>query len=593
MTREPGDRIIPKLIPLIRDTIVATKRALGPHDQRVRRDAMQEVIDRAGREAASLYRPIIEAALASHGDNIHPLLEQHAHKMKSGEHQWEALLANAGFTAVGLFGSAINNLLAVPIYEMNRSNPHLQADPQTMATAAVSGLASFNDVVDAAANLGYNHQAANLYYQLALRVPDFGTLVQLNQHGLIGNGELESWLHRSGVPSELRGPLMHLTRTLISPADAALAVLRGNMPHSDGVAVAQKWGYTADDFEVMIGNTGEPPGVMDMLAMLRRGIIDESRLKHGILQSRMRNEWVPFVEQMRYSPMTTADAIAASVQTHISEDKARQIASMNGLRPEDFQPLADTYGEPLSKQEVLRLHRMGKMTADEVRQALRESRLKNKYIEHALELGAVVPPITIVKSMLTSGAIDDTQARKYISELGYDDRVVTALLKDARKTKVQKQHDLSQSMLVGLYEEKHITGDQLIQRLQHLGYSQDESREIRTLVDDRIVAADRASAVSHVRALFLGHKITDADAQNKLHALLISADAVEKLITDWRLERVAVVRQLTPAQIIAAWKLDLIDAAQALGRLVNLGYSGPDAGLLLEIANKGPLPAGA
>jgi hypothetical protein len=266
---------------------------------------------------------------------------------------------------------------------------------------------------------------------------------------------------------------------------------------------------------------------------------------------------------------------------------------MNGLRPEDFQPLADTYGEPLSKQEVLRLHRMGKMTADEVRQALRESRLKNKYIEHALELGAVVPPITIVKSMLTSGAIDDTQARKYISELGYDDRVVTALLKDARKTKVQKQHDLSQSMLVGLYEEKHITGDQLIQRLQHLGYSQDESREIRTLVDDRIVAADRASAVSHVRALFLGHKITDADAQNKLHALLISADAVEKLITDWRLERVAVVRQLTPAQIIAAWKLDLIDAAQALGRLVNLGYSGPDAGLLLEIANKGPLPAGA
>lgn len=589
MTRDIGEKLGPKLIRMIRDTIIATKKGLGPHDQRIRRDALQEVIDRAGREAANLYRPIIEAALEAHGDDIHPLLLQHAEKMKSGEHQWESLLTNAAFMSVGLFSSAINNLLAKPIYEINRADPHLQADPTTMAQAAAAGLASFNDVVDAAGNLGYNQQAASLYYQLAFRIPDFTTLVQLYQRGLVGPDNLDRWLHRQGVPSELRPALIELSKTLVSPADAALAVLRGNMSQAEGESIAHKWGYSANDFAVMIGNTGEPPGVIDQLTMFRRGIIDQQTLEHGIRESRLRNEWIPALLKYRYSPMTTADAITALVQTHISESEARQIADQNGLEPSAFDVLVQTAGEPLSKEELTKLLRLGYITETELKQGIRESRIKDKYVDMATHLGEQIPPEGLIHQLYVNGALDQAQAVKYLHQFGYTGDIVKAILSSASKVKTSKPRQLTEGMLSELYLEQAISKTDFKTHLKELGYSDAESDLIIKVDDWRFARASRDAAVSHVRSVYVGHKISKQAASAQLDGLQIPADMRDRLIKTWDLERASQVRQLTPAQIVAAWKIDLMDTATALGYLVALGYNGNDAGILLEIANKGPL----
>src|SRR5258708_38897917 len=58
-----GDKLGPKIAQLVSQSVVATRRALGPHEVRVRRQATPDVIDQAGRAVTEHYRPLIRKIL--------------------------------------------------------------------------------------------------------------------------------------------------------------------------------------------------------------------------------------------------------------------------------------------------------------------------------------------------------------------------------------------------------------------------------------------------------------------------------------------------------------------------------------------------
>jgi len=592
MTRDLGDKLGPKISRLVADTIVATKKGLLPTEHKLRVKATQDIIDRAGRETAALYRPLVEAGIEQHPGDMHPEVEAFLRSAASGEHQWQAL---AGLTTGGVanaFGNVISNALAPIAYHITSLGPNLDIDPATAAAAAAAGIVTYGDAASSARQQGFSSGPFETLYRLAQRPPDLSTLQELVNRGEMPEGDAEAWLRRQGYADTVRARVMGLRKAILAPADAALAVLRGNMSEAEGRAVAKANGVDNADFDILIGNTGEPPGVMDLLTAFRRGFIDQAQLEHGIRQSRVRNEWIPTVLKLRFQPMTTADAIDATVQNHLPVAEARAIAEQNGLEPSAFNPLLQTAGSPLSKTEMLRLHRMGKVTTVEVEQALRESRLKDKYIHHALELTTQIPPLFSIRHMLTSGAIDDAQAATLLREDGYQDFVIKAILKSAKKVKVARVHTITEGMLSELYQEHAITGTQFIDHLKVMGYSQAEAEEIREVDDWRIAKTNRDNAINRVRAGYLGRKISEQTASAELDRLLVPAPMRDRLLADWDIAIESEVRLLTPAQIVAAWSFQLLDTAQALGKLTHLGYSAADARLMLEIKNKGPLQAG-
>jgi hypothetical protein len=426
-------------------------------------------------------------------------------------------------------------------------------------------------------------------YNLAVQPPDIGSIHELVNRGEMSQADANHWLRRSAYDPNVIPLLLSLRKQRLSPADAALAVLRGNMPQGEGEKVASDNGLTAEQFSVLVGNTGEPPGVMDMLSMHRRGIITQEQLVHGILQSRVRNEWIPALLGYQFQPMTTADAIDAAVQNHLTLDEARKIALLNGLEASAFDPLVNTAGEPLSKTEMLRLHRMGKVTTEQVKQALRESRLKDKYVDTALELTVQIPPLFTIRAMITAGAITDTQAADLLAQDGYEPFVIKAVIQSAHKQKTTKVKELTEGMLSELYQERAISAEQFRTQLKSIGYTEAEAAQIQEIDDWRIAKANRDTAISHLRSMYVGRKIDHGLVQEELNALQVPSDMRDKLMADWDLEIKATVRVLTPAQIADAWKLELIDTPIALGYLVSLGYTGKDAGLILEIKHGGPL----
>lgn len=593
MAREPGDKLAPKLIHIISQTVIATKKGLAWHEKEVRRTATQEVIDGLGRGIAELYRPMVDKLLANDTGSLSPELQAIMHAAKSGDHQEQAIAGLLLGPVAGAIGTLLNNELVDVVYPIVRQSPNIHNPVDAQAEAAARGIISYGHGASLSADQGTPGDQWDNLYQLAQNPPDATSLFQMFNRGLIDKGTVEFWLKHSAYHDNIIGPLSKLSEQILAPADLALASLRGNIDQGEAQRIAAQSGVSPADFQILIGNTGEPPGVFDMLRMVQRGIIDRATYTKGAKESRLRNEWIDPVFALRFNPMTTADAIEAAVQNHIGNAQAKSISEQNGLEPDHFDILYQTAGEPLSKTELLTLLKRGVIDEATVKQGLRESRLKDKYVDTALHLARAIPPLFTIRSMVTAGQVSDQLATKWLSEDGYDEQTIKAVLGTAHHTKTVKQRDLTEGMLSELYQEQAITADDFKSHLKQLGYSDTEADLIVKLDDWKIVKSQRDIAISHVRASYVGHKISEQEAVHQLDALHVPATMRDKILPEWELERKSAVRLLTPAQIAAAWRLQLMSTADALTYLENLGYSLDDATLLIILANKGqPIPAG-
>src|SRR5260221_476890 len=86
-----GDKLGPKLAKLVSETIVTTKRALGPQEHRIGVKATQDVIDQAGREVAEHYRPLVRKILDADDGTMDTDVRSFLENAISGEHQLKAI----------------------------------------------------------------------------------------------------------------------------------------------------------------------------------------------------------------------------------------------------------------------------------------------------------------------------------------------------------------------------------------------------------------------------------------------------------------------------------------------------------------------
>jgi hypothetical protein len=766
-----GDKIGPRLVDLAVQATLSARRGLAPHEALIARTAAKGLIDEAGREIADLYEPLLRDVITR--ETTHPLLKEHLAKAASGRHQWQAI---AGFAfgasgASGAIGQVLSNEVAPLVYGVIRDNPHLLPDVGTLAQLEARGLISEGSLVSAGGANGYTAGWSRAIADAAAAVPDFTTLIAMLNRGIIDWDTALYWLGRAAVPAQLQGEILGLRRTVLSPADAALAVLRGSMTLENGQQIAGWSGMWPGDFDTLISNTGEPLGLEQLLEAYRRGYIDQPRLERGIRQSRVRDEWIGVAEQLRYSPvptadaidayqrgriakdlayqiaeqngtapdqvdilaanagnppspeqllelwrrgaiteatvktgllegrtkdewitimlglvdepmstadaadawlrghltqpqaeaimkengvmardipvllanagnplalgelleayrrkfitaaqletgvresryrdewlptllklatsrMSTADAITASVQSYLTQDQAQEIAEENGLAPADFLPLWETAGEPLSRTELTQLYNRGLITQDVFVQGLKESRLKDKYIDAAVQLHTRLLPAREVVAALEQGAIDEKHAWVRLTDEGYDEHTVHLLIKTGMLRATGPYRQLAAGEITTLYADRIIDAAKATAMLTQLHYGADLIPMMLTLADYRRDQKVRDAAITAIRAHYLAYRTETADAKADLLALRLPSDAADFYIQTWQIERLAHPKQLSEAQIVKAAKTGLFvprgsmsqsdwnAANQKTGceRLVKLGYSEQDAKLLL------------
>jgi hypothetical protein len=493
-------------------------------------------------------------------------------------------LAGTGAQISGILGSVstiMNNELADVVYAYVRTNPHLLPDVSTLLQMQASGLIAQSEATDAIASQGINSGWSANMMLLAPSWPAIADGLELVRRGTATRDQFSAWARLNGVADYVVAMYLSLVDGPVSVADAALAVLRGGISQAEGESIAAQNGFDAASFQILINNTGEPPGLMQLLEGYRRGFIDKATLDKGILQSRYRDEWIPLLEQLRYEPMSVADAVNATNQNQLDATIARKYADENGLQPGDFDVLLATAGEPLSRTEMEDLYNRGLVTEDQVIQALRESRLKNKYNTLAFDLHRRVIPTESLQRILRYNGISTADAIKVAMESGYSQEDATTLVSSGAMERLRVFKDKVVASAVTLVEGNLMADSDAETLITGLGYTAEDAKFILQASDFRRSAKIKEQVVSSIRGKYVAHHIAKNDASGFLDALGVDAAQRDALLTSWIVESEAFTRTLTEAQVVKAVKLQLITTDEGCGRLTAMGYSATDAGLLI------------
>jgi hypothetical protein len=577
-----GIKLGNRISSIVSTTIIATHQRLIHTKHKLAMLIFSDISDVISEEVHTTLGPILRQLHddTPAGSSAHPLVKF----MATNHGQFQALAGTAA-GATGLFSSIaqiVNNELSPSVRGALATNPHLLPDPGTLAELAAHGLAQQGDVMQSIAEQGINTGWGNALIELNKQYPDAGTMLDMVRRGFIGRDTFLEWSLRNGVPVAVSESWVKLVDVPLTPADAALALLRGNISEAEAIAAAAAWGVTEQDFTVLVNNTGEPLGLEQLLEARRRGFINDERLTRGILQSRVRNEWIDVAKAIAFSPMSTADAVQASVQNHITQAQASAIASQNGLEPGSFDTLYQTAGEPLSRTEMEQLYNRGLATREDVLQALRESRLKDKYGEQAFELHTrLIPPTELARAVLY-GTMTHEKAVAQAMTYGYSEADAATLVSSAVNQKLETQRMGVVRAVEQLYENNAMTHETATAIIGEMGFEPSEATFIIQAAEFKRQEKVIATAISAVRSKYIAHHINQGAASASLDAIGIPHQQRDFMLSMWRIEHDANVKLLTPSQIIKGGTIGIFTAEQVLERLMNLGYTQVDAQALID-----------
>jgi hypothetical protein len=475
------------------------------------------------------------------------------------------------------------------VQDFKAGYPYQEIDGPTAALLAAQTILSVGAGREEAARSGYNADRYADLLELSYRLPSAGELLEEYRRGLITPDRLRWWLARSGYHREAIGPLMSLWSTELSAEILATAVMKGWLDYDRGVELAHRAGTTPEQFKILWQVAGDPPGLMQLLEAYRRDIIDQSRLEHGIRQSRIRNEWIDVVTALRYMPPSPDVCIEGAVKGHLTPAESQAKAERAGLDPGEWEWLFETHGTPPGAMEMIDLWNRGEVGEERVVAALKQGHLANRFIPDVLKLRRRLPALGEVILLMEAGVWDKPRAIRYLRMLGYTPEDAADIAAAGSRAKIREDWRIAKDYASAQYELGLVSKAEAAATLETVGYEPDEAAVIIQVAELKRLVSQQSAAVDKIRSLYVGYKLDAVATRTALLSLRIPAEQVGDIMELWRLEREANVKQLTESQIVSAWKYNIIPAPEAIGKLMEIGYTQEDAWILLSIANKGPL----
>lgn len=576
-----GAKIGPRIAQLVSQSMVATHQKMLAMKHKLAVMIFNTVTNEISDEVDMTIGPLLKQLATAH-EKDGPAAA-YLEFMRHGRGQLKAI---AGSSAVGqsltwAIGTILSNFFAPDVYKSVGFTPNMIPDPASLAQMAAIGMISEDDAVQHIAENGFRGQFGRSWIDAAKTYPALPDLLQLLNRGAISESEYIELAQKAGMPPNISRVYYALRRSFVSMEDAAVAYLRGAIDLTELQGYGEIAGFSDHDVQVYLEAIGEPPATMELLEAYRRNFIDRATLEKGIRQGRTRNEWIPVIERLRYSPMSIADAVNAVVQNHLSAAEGQAIAEQNGLEASAFPTLVETAGSPLSRTEMEQLYNRGKVTQAEVEQALRESRLKNKYVSLAFELHTRLLEPRSLGEAVRHGAITHDEAVRKAMESGYSAADAAILVESASGAKLATYKDRVVAAAEALFVDSAITDQDFRGIMSAMGYSGSESDFIVQASVYHREAKAVTAALNAVRSKYIGHHIERGETSAMLDGLGIPASQRDYLIGIWSIELAANTRNLTPAQVLKAVAKGLISPDEGQAKLEFLGYSPEDASLLM------------
>lgn len=406
-----------------------------------------------------------------------------------------------------------------------------------------------------------------------------------NIAGSIVNAGLEPYLTALSSDVNAKNPLKPL-----SPNDLADMVVRGVIEHAEAALEAAKSGVNNGDFDRLVTNTGEPPSVIDMLALMRRDEVSRDDVVRAVKQSRVRDEWIDTVLKLGLEVPSPTDILRSVLQGQIDRPAGEALYAKLGGDPQYFQLMFDTEGSAPTPDEAATMANRGIIpwegTGPEsvsFQQAFLEGPWRDKWLEPYRKAAEYFPPPRTITAMYNSGALDKATAADLLSRQGLSPELVAAYLSDAAQNKTSKFKELAVATVGTLYQDQAIGDDEAKTMLMKLKYDDTEADFIILTWQLQRETKFRDTAINTTHTQYINHKITRDKASALLDQFRVPSNQRDYLLSLWDQEQSAKVTLLTAAEIKkAVQKLDL-DPQWGIDRLIQRGYTQEDAEIYMSI----------
>lgn len=398
--------------------------------------------------------------------------------------------------------------------------------------------------------------------------------------------------------------IAELTEAVLSPPDAAEAVVRGFLPLAAGEAIANLSGVSPEQFATMVSLAGDAPSPTELAEALRRGVIPFDSgspgipgFVQGIREGRLADIWIPMIQALAQLWPTPTDALEARLVGQVTTEESQDLYTKFGGDPAYWKLLFDTRGEAPTPLELGVLANRGAIPWDGLgpgvvsfAQGFHEGRWRDKWQETYRDLAQYRPPESTVALFLAHGIITQQQAAELLTHLGMDAETVRWFIEEAAFNSVSDFRGATITIILDAYHRQLLTADQATQLLEGFHVTPAAVQFMLAYEDTNRAFAAVNNAMTRLRTLFAARKITFQTVQNGLTELGIPATQIADILKSWQIENSVTVKVLTEAQIADAFALQIMDQLTAMAELENIGYTPYDAWLILSLKLKQALP---
>lgn len=376
--------------------------------------------------------------------------------------------------------------------------------------------------------------------------------------------------------------------TAMDPGTAATLVARRLKAPVDPFEHAARNGVHRVTLDAIALAQSVTPTVGETLELLRRKVIGPGAAETALQQAGVQDAWIEALLALKVTPPSAELAVTAEVQNHLDPGRVKEIMEANGFDPANHDWWYETAGVPPGIEELIKLLRRKLISREFLVQAIRESRIKDKYIDAILETKRYVPPPRTVMAVFKQGGFDHARTLELLEENGLTPEDAAAYVAGAGAHHQTAVHTEAASLIMGAYEYRLYDRNQAKTALLSTRHGEGEAELMLEVADRKRAFRLQAEAIARVRAAYVGWRIDETAASGRLDALAIPSEARDDFMHTWTVEHELNRRHLTPTQIEGLFRRQKLDEAQALARLRAQGFTDEDAALLLDLATPAP-----
>jgi SOS response regulatory protein OraA/RecX len=399
----------------------------------------------------------------------------------------------------------------------------------------------------------------------------------------------------------------------LSAAEAAAAVVGGQITPEKGFAYAARAGVPDADFRVMLDTAGTTLAPGQLLDLLNRREIDQTDVERFLRESSLKDKFIPLLLKLRFNLLGASDYIRFAVRDVFEPDKRSKFTldqdypeiltdKLNriGYSETDARDSWAAHWELPSPTQVYEMLHRGKLPSGiSVEDYLKSADYAPVWRQSLVDISYNPITRTDAKRMYKLRGDFDALVQNFRNN-GYNEQDAKDLAEFTRED-VSLETRQERELLVGpvktaalaMYKARRISEDQLRQVLANLKYPKETVDRFVADVEFVREADHREDIAAALKSAYVKALRTRDDTIILLRQSGWDGEALDQLLETWDLLRAVTelqphqeaTRDLTKAEIVSAYAERVIAPESASSQLLALGYDQSETDILLTMAD--------